>query len=249
MKYLLNISYDGSDFCGYATQSHKQTVQDNIESALCQIYKQVVKTKASSRTDSKVHAINQYITFNEPDDITLNANQVLLALNRLIKPSILIKSVIDVESDYNLRTGVDYKTYKYIITTKYDPLVRNYKYYDHHQFDINNLQKIANYLIGEHDFTSFCNSRSTVENKIRTIYDIQIKQVDDEYIFYIKGNGFLYNMVRIIVGTVLEIARKKIDPKFILKILDDKDRKSAFKTAPAHGLYLNYIHLCEEKAK
>lgn len=241
MRVMIDISYDGSGFEGFAMQPHGRTVADHLSFVLEKIYKQKVNLYGSSRTDSKVSAKSQYVVFDPPFDI--NPNNIVRAINAIIDKSIYCKSAVLVEERYMPRHNVEFKTYTYTITSNYQPIYRHLEYYIRHQLDTHAMQLAANSLIGTHDFSSFCSANTDVVDKVRTVTDLRVTSEDDRVIITISGDGFLYNMVRIIAGTLIEIGRGKASPDDMSYILESKNRANAYATAPAHGLMLEYIKL------
>lgn len=239
MKYIIDICYDGSSFEGYQTQPHGKTVQDNLEKALKKIFKTEIKTIASSRTDSGVHAHTQLVMFES--NFTIKCENLKKALNCTINDGIFVKSVVENMSNSHVRYDVKNKTYQYIITNDLSPFRRNFTYYIPQILDIKVMQEEAQKLVGFHNFKSFCGSKSAVTSYEREIYSVNIERVNNDVLIYVNGSGFLYNMVRIIVFTLIEIGRgKSID---ICRIIEQRDRTKAPPTAPAQGLYLFEINM------
>jgi tRNA pseudouridine38-40 synthase len=233
------IAYDGTNFAGYQLQPNKRTVQGELERALAQIHKgDSIRVYASGRTDASVHAYGQVIHFDSP--FAIPEERWAKALNALLPDDIIVKEVNKVPSSFHARFSAKAKEYRYRVRTAQEPdvFLRNYVY--HYPYPLNNeaMEKALTYLIGTHDFTSFCSAKTDVEDKVRTIYKAKMFVEKDEIVFQLIGNGFLYNMVRIIVGTMLEVGRGKIKPEDIPFILEKKDRSLAGKTAPGNGLYL-----------
>ena len=241
-EYVIEISYDGSEFCGYGTQPHNNTVQDNLESALESIFKTKIKTHGSSRTDAKVHCLSQFVIFKTPFDI--DAQRLMLALNINTHKALYIKSCEIKKENFHPRYDCVSKTYKYVILKKYDPFKIKYGYYNRYKLDVNLMTEACQYFLGKHDFSSFCNVNTHIEDKVRTINSLKICENDDEIIIYINGDGFLYNMVRIIVGTLIDIGLQKTKPIDVVDIILKKDRKFAGMTINPEGLFL-----CEIKYK
>ncbi len=241
MRVMIDISYDGTNFEGFATQPHGRTISDHLMQALSLIYKQDIYIYGSSRTDSKVSALQQYIVYDSPFYIAPDA--IKSAINANINEAIYCKSALYVNDDYFPRYDVSCKTYTYTITTKYNPLMRNFEYYIKRPLDVKAMQDAAKCLVGTHDFTSFCAANSDVKSKIRTITNLNIKKENERIIITISGDGFLYNMIRIIAGTLIVIGIGKADFSQMEKILAAKDRKAAYYTAAAHGLCLQKIEL------
>lgn len=238
-RYKCMISYDGTGFSGYQVQPNKRTVQGELEKVLTKIHKGVeVKVVASGRTDAGVHAKGQVIHFDSPLSITEDRWET--ALNSLMPEDISILSVEKAPESFHARFDAAGKEYRYFIylSSKRNPFQRNYAYQYPFALDIETIKEGSKYLIGTHDFTSFCSAKTEIEDRVRTIKEINFSKDGDLLCIQFVGNGFLYNMVRILVGTLLEIGSGRRAPDELLEILVKKDRCFAGKTAPAHGLYL-----------
>jgi tRNA pseudouridine38-40 synthase len=238
-RYKCIISYDGSEFSGYQVQPKKRTVQSQIEAALAKMHKGInVKISASGRTDAGVHAKGQVIHFDSP--LSLTEEKWALALNSMLPEDISILCVEKADSNFHARFDASGKEYRYFLyqTLKRDPFQRNYAFHYPFPLNIEAMNEACSYLLGTHDFSSFCSARTEVEDKVRTIETIEILQEEELLSFRFVGNGFLYNMVRILVGTLIEVGSGKRKPEDIVEILEKRDRRYAGKTAPGHGLYL-----------
>ncbi len=238
-RYKCIISYDGSEFSGYQVQPKKRTVQSQIEAALAKMHKGIdVKISASGRTDAGVHAKGQVIHFDSP--LSLTEEKWALALNSMLPEDISILCVEKADSNFHARFDASGKEYRYFLyqTLKRDPFQRNYAFHYPFPLNIEAMNEACSYLLGTHDFSSFCSARTEVEDKVRTIENIEIIQDGERLSFLFVGNGFLYNMVRILVGTLIEVGSGKRKPEDIVEILEKRDRRYAGKTAPGHGLYL-----------
>jgi tRNA pseudouridine38-40 synthase len=238
-RYKCIISYDGSGFSGYQVQPNKRTVQSQIESVLAKIHKgSVVKIAASGRTDAGVHAKGQVIHFDSA--LSLPEDKWELALNSMLPEDISVLSVEKADSAFHVRFDASGKEYRYFLyqSPKRDPFQRNYAYHYPYPLNLAVMRKACTFLLGTHDFSSFCSARTEVEDKVRTIETIEISQDGDRINFRFIGNGFLYNMVRILVGTLIEVGSGKRQPEEIVGILEKRDRRYAGKTAPGQGLYL-----------
>ncbi|MBM7663330.1 tRNA pseudouridine38-40 synthase [Bacillus mesophilus] len=237
------ISYDGSAFSGYQIQPNQRTVQAEIENVLKKMHKGLdVKVFASGRTDASVHAVGQSIHFDTPLNIPINKWKI--ALNSLLPEEISVIQVQRVSSDFHARFNVKTKEYRYKVSLSKDRdvFMRHYHFHYPYQLDYIAIKEAIKYLVGTHDFTSFCSAKTEVEDKIRTIYEIEFSENDDLLTFRFIGNGFLYNMVRIMVGTLLEVGQGYRKPEEIVTILEQQDRTKAGKTAPGNGLYLWKVH-------
>lgn len=241
MRVMIDISYDGSGYEGFAPQPHGRTIADNLCKALEKIYKQKITIYGSSRTDSKVSAMNQYIVYDAPFEI--NLENIVRAINCNTDSSIYCKSAILVKDRYMPRHDVLNKTYKYTITSNFNPVYRHLQYFIRTKLNVSLMQDAANYLVGTHDFSSFCSSNTDVTDKVRTVNSIEVKANGELIEIIVNGDGFLYNMVRIIVGSLIVFGLEKEKPEYMKTILEAKDRKYAYATAPAHGLMLEEIRL------
>ncbi len=240
MKYLVNLEYDGSEFNGYGTQPHRNTIQDNCEEVLSNIFNQEIKTFGSSRTDARVHARDQYFSF-EVEQL-IEPEGVRRALNARTKASINVKTVKIVDEEFNPRYDVKSKEYHYNIMKEYDPFLRRYAYFHKQDLDVEAMRSVCKIIEGTHDFTSFCNVNTDVVDKVRTIYNLDVVEEGNILKIIIKGNGFLYNMVRIIAGVLIDAGMHKVNAQDVSEMLDAKNRKSASKTMPPEGLYLMKIN-------
>ncbi|WP_102349472.1 tRNA pseudouridine(38-40) synthase TruA [Bacillus sp. Marseille-P3661] len=232
------ISYDGTSFAGFQVQPKQRTVQGEIERALKKIHKtdEIPRIAASGRTDAGVHAHGQVIHFDSP----LTGINWARALNTLLPEDIIVDEVESVPTSFHARFDVIKKEYRYFLLNSQKNYVfrRNYCYHYPYRIELDAIKAAADYLIGTHDFTSFCSTKTDKQDKIRTIYTIDVIEEAGEIVFRFVGDGFLYNMVRIMVGTLLKVGQGKIKPEEIKGILDKKDRETAGKTVPGHGLHL-----------
>ena len=238
-RIKITLSYDGTAFNGYQVQPNGRTVQEELQRALKQMHKgEAVQVTGSGRTDARVHAFGQVIHFDTTLSIPLE--NWTRALNAQLPDDVRVLHSEAVSSDFHARYDVVRKTYQYRVHNRaaLDVFRRNYAVHEPQSLDLMEMKRAAAYLSGEHDFTSFCASKTDVKNKVRTIYRIEIDQVQDELVFTFEGSGFLYNMVRILMGTLFEIGKGRRSADDIPMILEAKDRNKAGKTAPPHGLYL-----------
>ncbi|WLD93560.1 tRNA pseudouridine(38-40) synthase TruA [Alkalihalobacillus sp. AL-G] len=236
------ISYDGTGFSGYQVQPKQRTVQGELEKVLRRIHKgEYVKTTASGRTDAGVHAVGQVFHFDT--GLSIEPGGWIRALNAQLPSDIRIVSMGNVHSDFHARFDVTEKEYRYRIFNGEHSHVfrRNYTYHIPYALDVEAMKQATSYFVGTHDFTSFCSTKSVVKNRVRTIYKLDLVEDADELVVIVKGNGFLYNMVRIIVGTLLDVGSGRITADILPPMMEAKDRNAAGKTAPAHGLYLWHV--------
>ena len=234
----LTIEYDGKDFNGWQKQPNKLNIQGEIEKAIYNITKEEVDLIGSGRTDAGVHALGQIANFKTNSNISIE--KLPLAINSQLKNSIIIKKAEVVDERFHSRYNAKQKTYRYIINNSKSgtAIYRNLEYCFPIELDVEKMKEATKYFEGEHDFKAFKSSGTSGKNSVRTIYKAIVKKEGERIIIELTGNGFLYNMVRIISGTLLEVGMGKIAPDEIKNIIDSKDRQKAGKTLPAHGLYL-----------
>ena len=234
----LTIEYDGKPYNGWQKQPNKPNIQGEIERAIYNITKEEVDLIGSGRTDAGVHALGQVANFKTNSNITIE--KLSLAINSQLKNSIIIKKAEEVDERFHSRYNAKHKTYRYIINNSPcgTAIYRNLEYCFPIKLDVDKMQEAAKYFEGEHDFKAFKSSGTSAKNSVRTIYNANVKKEGEKIIIELTGNGFLYNMVRIISGTLLDVGLNKIKPEDIKNIINEKDRKKAGKTLPAHGLYL-----------
>ena len=234
----LTIEYDGKDYNGWQKQPNKLNIQGEIEKAIFNIMHEEVDLIGSGRTDAGVHSLGQVANFKTNSNFPIE--KMPIALNSQLKNSIVIKKAEEVDERFHSRYNAKNKTYRYIINNSKTgtAIYRNLEYCYPFQLDVEKMQEAAKYFEGEHDFKAFKSSGTSGKNSVRTIYKAEVKKDGERIIIELTGNGFLYNMVRIISGTLLDVGLGKIKPEEISKIIESKNRQNAGKTLPAHGLYL-----------
>ena len=235
----LTIEYDGKDFNGWQKQPNKLNIQGNIEQAIKNVTGEDVELFASGRTDAGVHSFGQVANFKTESLIPLE--KIPIALNTNLKKSIRIIKAEEVDEKFHSRLSCKKKTYRYVINNSSceSAIYRNLETYIPSRLNINKMKEAAKYFEGEYDFKAFKASGTSSKSSVRTIYNLNIIEKENNRIYIeITGNGFLYNMVRIISGTLVEVGMEKIKPEEIAEIIESKDRSKAGKTLPAHGLFL-----------
>ena len=235
----LVIEYDGKDFNGWQKQPNKLNIQGTIEKAIERITGEEVELNSSGRTDAGVHALNQVANFKTNSNLEIE--KWPFALNSNLKKSIIIKSAEEVDERFHSRLSCKRKTYRYVINnSKFGTAIyRNLETHIPQKLNIEDMQKAVKYFEGEHDFKAFKASGTSSKSSVRTIYKAEVIQMPDDKIYIeLTGNGFLYNMVRIISGTLVDVGFGKIKPEEISDIIDSKKRENAGKTLPPQGLYL-----------
>lgn len=233
------IAYDGTFFNGFQIQPKGRTIQAEMEAGLKKLHKgEQVKIYASGRTDTYVHAKGQVIHFDTP--LQIKIERWRNAFQTVLPKDIAIMDICEVDTDFHARFDVKSKEYRYFVQKgkQIDIFKRNFRCFYPYKLSIENMRLAVNQIIGTHDFTSFSSAKTDKEDKVRTIYSIDIIDHDDEIEFRFLGDGFLRNMVRILVGTILEVGRGKRDFSEVTSILESKDREKAGPTAPGHGLFL-----------
>ena len=235
----LIIEYDGRKFNGWQKQPNNPNIQGEIENAIFEITGEKVELIASGRTDRGVHALAQVANFKIESE-RLPIEKFAIALNSKLKNSIRIRSAEEVDERFHSRYSVHSKTYRYVINnSEYGTAIfREFEYNFPIKLDVQKMNRAIQYFVGEHDFKGFKASGTSSKSSVRIIYDAKVYQDGDRVNIEITGNGFLYNMVRIISGTLLDVGIGKIKPEEIPEIIESKDRTRAGKTLPAHGLYL-----------
>ena len=234
----LTIEYDGKDFNGWQKQPNKLNIQGTIEQAIKSITGEDVELNASGRTDAGVHALGQVANFKTNSQIPID--KMAIAINSQVKNSIRIKKAEEVDENFHSRLSCKRKTYRYVINNSPEGTAI-YRYLETHipqKLDVQKMQEAIKYFVGEHDFKAFKASGTSSKNSVRTIYDAKVEQKDDRIFIELTGNGFLYNMVRIIAGTLVDVGLGKIEPERIKEIIELGKREFAGKTLPPNGLYL-----------
>lgn len=232
------ISYDGTAYCGWQIQNNGITVEEIINRELTNLLGEEIAVIGASRTDSGVHALGNVAVFDTETKIPLE--KISFALNQRLPEDIRIQKSEEVNANFHPRYCDSIKTYEYrILNRKFpDPLNRLYTHFVYMPLDVEKMKAAAAYLVGEHDFASFCSAKSQVKTTVRTVYTLEVSKTDDIIKIRISGNGFLYNMVRIIVGTLLKVGLGVYLPEHVEEILEAKDRNCAGPKAPARGLTL-----------
>lgn len=244
-RYKLIVQYDGSNYAGFQVQPNRRTIQGEIERVLAIMTKgEAIRIYGSGRTDAGVHALGQVIHFDYPK--TLPADAMKRALNALLPADIVIRESAIVANDFHARYDARAKTYHYYINNKNerDPFMRNYSLWHPYSLDGEKMSEALTYIEGEHDFTSFSSTKDDKTNKVRQLYtaSCQYDAKRSLYILSFTANGFLYNQVRICVGTLLEIGDERRPVEDMESILLAKDRQLAGPTAAAQGLFLTKVY-------
>ena len=249
-NYAIKVEYDGTNYVGYQVQPNGPSIQSQIEKAIQLMAKlpkdQFIPTIGSGRTDSGVHAKGQVVQFDYPAEI--KSENLLRALNSILPDDIRVSAVAPVAEDFHARSSAVSKTYRFVVNNERfpDPFTRLYSLHHPYRCDVSRMQEAIEVIVGTHDFTSFCSTKTDKTNLVRTIYEASVVYDTPHFIFEFKGNGFLYNMIRILVGTLLQIGDglKPVDElERLLKVLD---RNEAGPTANGNGLYMMEVGYKED---
>lgn len=234
----LIVAYDGTKYCGWQTQPNGITIQGELNRCLSELLGTEIETIGASRTDAGVHAMGNVAVFDTESRIP--GEKFAYALNQRLPEDIRIQLSEDVEPDFHPRYCDSEKTYEYrILNRKFPvPTERLYSYFYHYDLDVEKMKKATSYLIGQHDFNSFCGAKAQVKTTIRIVTGVDVWRDGDMITIRVSGRGFLYNMVRIIAGTLIEIGAGMYPPEKMQDILDARNREAAGPTAPACGLTL-----------
>ena len=237
-RIRLRVAYDGTAYCGWQVQPEVPTIEGELNQAISRLTKEEIIVIGASRTDAGVHAKGNVAVFDT--ESTIPADRFAYALNPLLPEDIVVVASDEVEADWHPRHCDTEKTYEYkILNSKFpDPMRRRDTYHVSFDLDLEKMREAAGYLKGEHDFKSFCSTRTQVENTVRTVYSLELDKKGDMIYIRICGNGFLYNMVRIIVGTLMKVGLGFYPPEHVREIIAAKDRNAAGPKAAACGLTL-----------
>lgn len=245
-RFKLVVAYDGTNYCGWQIQPNAPTIEGELNAALYHLTGENIQVIGASRTDAGVHAYGNVAVFDSNTPIP--GEKLLFALNPRLPEDIRIVDSHEVSGDFHPRHCDTKKTYEYHICTGRTilPTQRLYSHWVPHPLDINAMNEAAQYLIGTHDFKSFCAAQTQVKTTVRTVLGITVTQspfdeINNNITIRVEGEGFLYNMVRIISGTLLKVGLHTWQPEYVQKILESRDRTKAGETVPAKGLFLKKI--------
>lgn len=245
-RIRLTVAYDGTDYCGWQVQPNGMTIEEKLNTALSELLHEEIHIIGASRTDSGVHAMGNLAIFDT--ETRIPAEKIAMALNTRLPGDIVVQKSEEVPGDYHPRKCNSIKTYEYRILCRKlpDPLRRRYSAFVYWELDAEAMKQGAACLVGEHDFVSFSSTGGSAEDTIRHIYEASVRKEGEEIIIRLRGNGFLYNMVRIIAGTLIEVGRGRIRPEEVKDILVSRNRANSGNKAPAEGLTLMQIEHVEQ---
>lgn len=235
-RIKLVVAYDGTDYCGWQIQPNGITIEEVLNKAISGLTGEDIKVIGASRTDSGVHSLGNVAVFET--SMKMPAEKMCFALNQRLPEDIVVQESREVPLDFHPRRCYSEKTYEYRILNRKIPLptIRRDTYFYHRNLDLEKMKQGAEFLTGEHDFKSFCSVRTSVEDTVRKVLSCQVEKQGEVITIRVLGTGFLYNMVRIMAGTLIEVGDGAIPPQELEQILKARDRNKAGPTAPAHGL-------------
>lgn len=245
-RIKLVVAYDGTNYCGWQIQPNGETIEGVLNRELSSLLGGDIKVTGASRTDSGVHSLGNVAVFDT--DTRIPPEKISYALNIRLPEDIVVQDSCEVAPDFHPRHCNSRKTYEYrILNRRFAmPTRRLDTYFYHRPLDVERMQQAARYLKGTHDFKSFCSVNTVVEDTVRTIYTLQvIKDADDIITIRVQGSGFLYNMVRILAGTLIQVGIGAMEPEQMTEILEAKDRSASGPTAPALGLTMMGIEFLD----
>ncbi len=245
MKHLLTLSYLGTNYCGFQVQPNGDTIQGALGQAAEKIFAAPCLVTGCSRTDSGVHANEYLVVIEEHGKSRIPETAIPRAINTYLRNDISVQKSRKVPDDFSIRRNVMGKEYVYLIWNgeNRNPFLGDRAYYYFRRFDLENMQRAAKLFIGKHDFRAFMASGSDIIDTVRTITDLHLEKEGELLKIYVSADGFLYNMVRIIVGTLLEVSEGRISLDSLSSVIEGGKRESAGRTAPPEGLYLNRVFL------
>ncbi len=237
-RVRLIVAYDGTNYHGWQIQDNGNTIEAELNRALSDLFGEQIEVIGASRTDSGVHAMGNVAVFDT--ESPMPGEKIAYALNQRLPEDIRIRGSEEVPADWHPRHCKSRKTYEYRIYRGEFPMPvkRLYSHFTYHTLNVERMREAAAYLVGEHDFRSFCQSKAQVESTVRTVYELELEEQGADLVIRICGSGFLYNMVRIIAGTLMEVGQGKLAPESMPDILEARERAAAGPTAPARGLTL-----------
>ncbi len=237
-RVKLVVAYDGTNYHGWQVQDNGITIEEVLNRTISELVQEDIKVIGASRTDAGVHACGNVAVFDTESRIP--GDKFSFALNQRLPEDIRIQESCEVDADFHPRYADTVKTYEYnILNRRFElPSKRLYAAFCYYPMDIERMNQAAAYLVGEHDFKSFCSAGAQVQTTVRTIYAVNVTKEDDMVHIRITGNGFLYNMVRIIAGTLMQVGTGLMEPEQVKEILKARDRSKAGPTAVAKGLTL-----------
>jgi len=237
----MTVEYEGTDFAGWQIQPNERTVQEVVEAGLFKLTEKKIRVTAAGRTDAGVHALGQVVSFKTDSIVPISAFSK--GLNSYLPEDVQVIEAEEKLERFDARRDAISRTYRYIISKRPRIIGRQYKWYPQCNFYLDPIVNASEYLKGEHNFISFCKKISEgYHGNISTVHNVEWKEFEDDFFFEITAIRFLHNMIRIIIGTLLEVGRGRLTPEDFKNILEAQNRELAGPTAPPHGLYLLRVH-------
>ena len=240
MRYLIHLSFKGTHFHGWQKQPNVQTVQQELDEKFSLLIGENIETVGCGRTDAGVHAKQFFAHFDTEKKVDIE--NIFYRLPKFLSRDIAIHEIKKVDKDFHARFDATLRAYEYCITRKINPFLNELSWFIYGDLDVDAMNEAARLLIDHKDFECFCKVHTDVNNFLCDIIFAEWKQVDDKLIFTIKANRFLRNMVRAVVGTLIEIGKKRMTIEQFKQILESKNRSEAGQSVPAHGLFLTEVH-------
>lgn len=240
-RIKLTVAYDGTNYSGWQAQNNAVTIEGVLNKVLSRLLKEEIIVIGASRTDAGVHSMGNIAVFDT--ESTIPGERFLYVINQKLPEDIVVVHSEEVPLDWHPRHQNSRKTYEYhIYNSKIpNPVKRLYTNFVSFDLDVELMKEGAKYLVGEHDFAGFCSIKTNAKTTVRTIYDLQVEERGDEIVIRVTGNGFLYNMVRIIAGVLIRVGRGFYPPEKVKELLDGQERTGEAITAPPQGLCLMVI--------
>lgn len=237
-RVKLTVAYDGTNYHGWQIQPNALTIEEVLNHHLSELLREEIRVTGASRTDAGVHALGNVAVFDT--SARMPAEKISFAMNTRLPEDIRIQESCEVPDDFHPRFQKTVKTYEYRILNRrfQDPTRRLYAFFYYYPLDVERMRQAARFLVGEHDFRAFCTMKPETDSTVRTIYSLDVERENDMITLRVRGNGFLYNMVRIIAGTLIRVGGGSFEPEYVKEILDAKDRNMAGETARPEGLTL-----------
>ena len=251
-RFKLIVAYDGTNYCGWQVQPNEKTIEGELNRVLTQLTGEKIEVIGASRTDAGVHAYGNVAVFDA--DTPIPGEKLMFAVNAHLPADIRVVDSCEIDPHFHPRHCDTKKTYEYHIQTGHTPFPtrRLYCHWIPRRLDTEEMKQAGQYLVGTHDFKSFCSSKTQVKTTVRTVTRIDVREIptdcpgQNEVIIEVEGEGFLYNMVRIISGTLIKVGLHGLPPEKIIDILEARDRCAAGETVPAQGLFLKKIEYLEK---
>ena len=244
-RVCIIVAYDGTNYHGWQSQPNAVTIEQILNEQLSRLLGEDITIIGASRTDAGVHAEGNVAVFDT--DTSIPPEKISLAINRTLPDDIVIQESFEVEPDFHPRKCDSIKTYEYrILNRKTDmPVKSRNTYHVHRKLDVDKMREAASYFVGQHDFRNFCSVHTQAKSTVRIIYSFNIEEYGDEIILTVQGNGFLYNMVRMLTGALVDVGTGRMKAEHIPEILASRERNYSVNTAPAKGLTLKEIEFLD----